>query len=43
MNIAKPQIGFGRVWHRRLRPVEHAFSHVFKGVRVRLLNKFFIC
>jgi len=27
MNIARPQIGFGRVWHRRLRPVEHAFSH----------------
>lgn len=27
MSIAKPQIGFGRVWHRRLRPVEHAFSH----------------
>ena len=27
MNIARPLIGFGRVWHRRLRPVEHAFSH----------------
>ncbi len=24
---AQPLIGFGRVWHRRLRPVEHAFSH----------------
>jgi DUF1365 family protein len=27
MTPAAPQIGFGRVWHRRLRPVEHAFSH----------------
>jgi DUF1365 family protein len=27
MNITEPLIGFGRVWHRRLRPVEHAFSH----------------
>ena len=27
MTIARPLIGFGRVWHRRLRPVEHAFSH----------------
>jgi len=27
MSIARPLIGFGRVWHRRLRPVEHAFSH----------------
>ncbi len=24
---ARPLIGFGRVWHRRLRPVSHAFSH----------------
>jgi DUF1365 family protein len=24
---ARPLIGFGRVWHRRLRPVEHAFSY----------------
>ena len=22
-----PLIGFGRVWHRRLRPVEHTFTH----------------
>ena len=22
-----PLIGFGQVWHRRLRPVEHAFTH----------------
>ena len=24
---AQAQIGFGRVWHRRLRPAEHEFSH----------------
>jgi len=24
---ARPLIGFGRVWHRRLRPAEHEFSH----------------
>ena len=24
---ARPFIGFGHVWHRRLRPVEHAFCY----------------
>src|SRR5256885_16659013 len=24
---ARPLIGFGHVWHRRLRPVEHAFRY----------------
>ncbi len=27
MNLPRPLIGMGRVWHRRLRPAEHAFSH----------------
>ena len=27
MNVARALIGFGRVRHRRLRPVEHAFDH----------------
>jgi len=27
VTLARPQIGIGRVWHRRLRPAEHAFSH----------------
>lgn len=27
MILARPQIGIGRVWHRRLRPAEHAFSY----------------
>ena len=27
MSTAQPLIGFGRVWHRRLRPIEHAFSY----------------
>ncbi len=25
--LARPLIGFGRVWHRRLRPASHAFNH----------------
>ncbi|MDR0225486.1 MAG: DUF1365 domain-containing protein [Burkholderiaceae bacterium] len=25
--VPQPQIGFGQVWHRRLRPVEHAFRY----------------
>lgn len=25
--MSQPLIGFGSVWHRRLRPVQHAFSH----------------
>ena len=27
MNAARPLIGFGRIWHRRLRPVQHAFNY----------------
>lgn len=27
MTAARSLIGFGRVWHRRLRPVEHAFGY----------------
>ncbi len=27
MNAAHPLIGFGRVWHRRLRPVRHDFGY----------------
>ena len=27
MAAARPLIGFGRIWHRRLRPVEHAFGY----------------
>jgi DUF1365 family protein len=27
MSPAAPLIGFGRVWHRRLRPVQHAFGY----------------
>jgi len=27
VSAAQPLIGFGRVWHRRLRPVEHAFRY----------------
>jgi DUF1365 family protein len=27
MNEAQPLIGFGRVWHQRLRPIVHAFSY----------------
>jgi uncharacterized protein len=27
VNAAQPLIGFGRIWHRRLRPVEHAFDY----------------
>ncbi len=27
MSPAQPLIGFGRVWHRRLRPVEHSFGY----------------
>jgi hypothetical protein len=26
-SAARPLIGFGRIWHRRLRPVEHAFGY----------------
>jgi DUF1365 family protein len=27
MSAVRPLIGFGRVWHRRLRPVQHAFGY----------------
>lgn len=27
MTAARPLIGFGRIWHRRLRPVQHAFGY----------------
>ena len=27
VNAARPLIGFGRVWHRRLRPVQNAFGY----------------